>query len=126
MYAYCRMRKDYRFFKLKRMQDMNVLEEIFERQAPKQVLQNENTYPVASKVKVKLKIEKEAAYRAMDDFTEYEILEDGSVLISGEFIQDEWLLSMLIGYGEYCEIVEPVWIREQVKEKLARTMEKYQ
>lgn len=125
LYAYCRVREDYRFFKLKRMQEIIVTEENFERQAPKQVLKKENSYDKQPKVFVTLKLSKEAAYRAMDDFPEYEVLEDGSALVSGEFVQGEWLVDMLLGFGEHCEIVEPMWLRKQLKERLQKMLDIY-
>ena len=125
LYAYCRMREEYRFFKLKRMQDVSVTEEKFMRQTPQKVLQNENIYASQPKVKVTLKLGSRVAYRAMDDFPECEILADRSARVSGEFIQGDWLVDTLLGYGEHCEVIEPVWLREAVQEKLRRLVEKY-
>jgi len=125
LYAYCREREDYRFFKLKRMQDIIVAEEAFRRQVPKQVLKKENAYDKQPKVLVTLKLSKEAFYRAMDDFPKYEMLEDGSALVSGEFVQGEWLVDMLLGLGEHCEVIEPQWLREKAKERLQRMVELY-
>lgn len=125
LYAYCRMREDCRFFKLKRMQDVILTEETFEREIPKQVLQKENSYAEQPRVRVMLKLEKEAAYRAMDDFPEYKMLADGSVLVSGEFIQGDWLADMLLGYGEYCEVIEPEWLREELRLKAQKILQRY-
>lgn len=126
LYAYCRMREDYRFFKLKRMQDVIVMDETFSRQAQQKVLKQENTYHLQPKVRVKLKLEKQAAYRAMDDFGEYEMLADGSVLVSGEFVQGDWLADTLLGYGEYCEVIEPEWLREKVRLKAQKIWQRYE
>lgn len=126
LYAYCRLRKECRFFKLKRMLDVVVTEERFTRQEPQKVLQKENVYDSQPKVKVTLRLDKEAAYRAMDDFSEYEILADGSALVSSDFVQGDWLVDMLIGYGEHCRIVEPQWLREQVKNRLRKLLSRYE
>ncbi len=67
----------------------------------------------------------QAVHRALDDFSEYELFEDGSVLVVGEFVQGDWLTDMLLGYGEYCEIMEPEWLWEEVREKLRKLVEKY-
>ena len=85
----------------------------------------ENAYDKQQKVWVTLKLSKEAFYRAMDDFPEYEVLEDGSALVSGEFVQGEWLVDMLLGLGEHCEVIEPQWLREKAKERLQRMVELY-
>ena len=125
LYAYCRMREECRFFKLKRMQDVSVTDETFIRQTPQKVLKQENIYHLQPKVRVTLKLEKQAAYRALDDFPEYEMLTDGSVLVHGEFKQGDWLADMLLGYGEYCEVVEPEWLREDLRLKAKKIWQRY-
>lgn len=125
LYAYCRLRKDYRFFKLKRMRDVELISEKFERQSPKKILQNKNSYQSGELVKVQLKFEKEAAFRAMDDFSECEMQDDGSVLVSCEYMVGEWLTDIVIGYGEHCEVISPQWLRDEVEEKLRRMLVKY-
>ncbi len=125
LYAYCRLREDYRFFKLKRMQDVVVTEEKFTRQTPKKVLQNTDYVQTGERVNVVLKLEKQAAFRAMDDFKECEWQDDGSVLVSGEYMKGAWLSDILLGYGEHCEIIEPKWLRDEVEETLQRMLTRY-
>ena len=125
LYAYCKEREDFRFFKLKRMQEIMVTKEKFNRSVPKRVLKDKSIYNNQPKIAVTLKLEKEAAYRAMDDFSEYEIQKDGSVVVRGEFIQGEWLIDMLFGYGMHCEIIEPLWLRDEVRQRLMKMIEKY-
>lgn len=125
LYAYCRKREDFRFFKLKRMQDITVTEEKFNRNAPKHVIPKESIYDKQPKVDVTLKFEKEAAFRAMDDFAEYILQPDGSVVVSGEYMQGDWLIDLILSYGVHCEVVEPMWLREQVKVRLEKMLEHY-
>lgn len=125
LYAYCRLRDDYRFFKLKRMQNVEVMSEKFERRIPEKILQNENSYQSGELVKVQLKFDKQAAFRAMDDFAEYEVQDDGSVLVSCEYMVGDWLPDTIIGYGEHCEVISPQWLRDEVEEKLCRMVERY-
>ncbi len=125
LYAYCRLREDYRFFKLKRMRNVVVTEEKFTRHAPKKVLQNTDYEQSGERVKVVLKLEKQVAFRAMDDFKECEWQDDGSVLVSGEFIKGSWLTDILLGYGEHCEVIEPKWLRDEVEETLQRMIARY-
>ena len=126
LYAYCRMREECRFFKLKRMQNLLVTEERFERTVPKRVLQKENNYSKQDMVKVILKFENKTAYRAMDDFSEYKMLEDGSVLVTGEFAKGEWLADILLGYGEHCEVIEPKWLRGEIEKRADKLLKRYQ
>jgi len=125
LYAYCRLREDYRFFKLKRMRDVELISEKFERQSPKKILQSENSYQSGELVKVRIRFDKQAAFRAMDDFSECEMQDDGSVLVSCEYMVGEWLTDIVIGYGEHCEVISPQWLRDEVEEKLCRMVERY-
>ena len=125
LYAYCRLREDYRFFKLKRIRDVEVTREIFGRRIPKKVLQNETSYKEGEYVQVLLRFDKQAPFRAMDDFAECEMQSDGSVLVNCEYMIGEWLAYIVIGYGEHCEVIKPQWLRDEVEEKLQRMMERY-
>lgn len=125
LYGYCETRQAERFFKLKRIHDLVVADENFHRYCPKTVLPTPQKDTTSKTIKVKLKIRKEAAYRAYDDFEHCMHLQDGSLLIEGEFPQKEWLVNCILSYGDICEVLEPEELRQQVKEKLLKMLEKY-
>jgi predicted DNA-binding transcriptional regulator YafY len=125
LYGFCQMRQDYRFFKLKRVQELAVTEESFCRYCPETVLPKESNPTVRKIIKVKLKMDKAVAYRVYDDFKNYQSLEDGSILVEGEFWEDEWLVQSILSYGEYCQVLEPEELRQKVKQKLMRILEQY-
>lgn len=124
LYAYCKLRKDYRFFKLKRIKALIVLDSQFTRKAPERVL-NDTCLKKENLILVKLKINKEAAYRVHDDFTNYETMADGSFLVEGTFECNEWLIYHLISYGENLEVLEPVELKQQIGRKLKLILERY-
>ena len=126
LYAYCRLREDYRFFKLKRMREVEAIPENFKRRIPGKVLQNETSYQEGEYTQVLLRFDKQAAFRAMDDFAECEMLSDGSVLVNCEYMTGGWLPDIVIGYGEHCEVLKPQWLRDEVEEKLRRMVAKYE
>ena len=49
LYAYCKEREDFRFFKLKRMQEIMVTKEKFNRSVPKRVLKDKSIYKKENK-----------------------------------------------------------------------------
>ncbi len=123
LYGYCREREDYRFFKLKRIRNLQFPEETFQRTCLGTVLKRQN-YVQAETVRLKLKIAKEAAYRVYDEFEMYEQLEDGSFVAEIEFPRNEWLLYYLMSFGQYLERIEPEEIHRQLKEELRKMLEK--
>lgn len=125
LYGYCRKRNDCRFFKLKRIRDLNMTEEIFYRKCQETVLKSQQKNYRAETVKVKLKIQKETAYRVYDEFENFEQLEDGSFFVQIEFPKNEWLMYYLISFGPYLEVMEPEEIRNQLQEELRKILQKY-
>ena len=51
--------------------------------------------------------------------------EDGSFIVTINYPKDEWLYGYLLSYGPYAKVLEPIEIKEIIKERLKRAMEKY-
>lgn len=127
LYGFCRIRKDFRFFKLRRMSDLVVLEEKFLRKIPKKVLVlNKEELEKVEWMKVRIRMEKEAAYRGYDDFEHCELQADGSVIAEAYFRETDWLVDHLLSFGDRCEVLEPMKLREEMHEKLQGMLKKYQ
>jgi predicted DNA-binding transcriptional regulator YafY len=124
LYAYCRLRFDYRFFKLRRMKELLVLPEFFERPIPGKIFDKEKVLQ-NNRVTIILKISKEMAYRVYDEFTEYELLPDGGFLAQITMAEDEGLYYYLATFGEHCEVLHPENIRLQMKERLQKAFNLY-
>ena len=124
LYAYCRVRSDYRFFKLRRIKDFKVLEDTFQRQIPKKIF-TENPLLHNDFVTITLKLSKEIAYRVYDEFPQNESLPDGSFLVKLTMPQGEWIYRYLVTFGAHCEVLEPPEIRLQMKEMLEKTLQQY-
>lgn len=124
LYAYCTLRKDYRFFKLRRIKELELLDERFERTAPAKIFGDETVFQ-DDFVTITLKLSKEMAYRVYDEFSQYEVLADGSFCAKLSMPRGDWVYHYLATFGEYCEILEPEDIRREVREKLEKTLAQY-
>lgn len=124
LYAYCTLREDYRFFKLRRIKELTILPERFERRAPMKVFENNKVFQ-DNFVTITMKLSKQMAYRVCDEFSQYEVLSDGSFLARLTMPEGDWVYHYLATFGEYCEIIEPESIRLQVKDKLKKTLGLY-
>lgn len=125
MYAWCRKKKEERFFKLKRIRKLKLTEEIFQRTYKGAVLKEEYNHYWTDSIQLKLKIAKEASFRVYEEFEDYEELEDGSFLVKISFPKGEWMLYYLLSFGQALEVLEPVEVREQLKGELEKMLEKY-
>ncbi|WP_027399136.1 helix-turn-helix transcriptional regulator [Anaerovorax odorimutans] len=124
LYAYCKVRGDFRFFKLKRISDLSLLEENFQRKSPKQVFSEDDIFQEEF-VKLKLKLSAQMAYRVYDEFDDYELQKDGSFIAQIKYPKDKWLISYILTFGKHCEVLEPYDIRNSIKEELQNILKNY-
>lgn len=124
LYSFCLLRNDYRFFKLTRIKELEMLSETFTQDFTptkiKKQIQVENT------VAVKLKFDRQAAFRVYDEFTD-NITEDsqGNLYVQIDLPDNEVLYSYVMSFSDSIEIIEPQSIREQMKKRLEKMQEKY-
>lgn len=130
VYGFCRVREDFRFFKLKRMQELVLTEEFHERSIPAKIFVKDETADMngrrqPERMDVKLKIDRENAYRAYDDFSCCETQQDGSVIVQANLAKADWVVEHILSYGESCEVLEPKELREKIQGVLGKMLEKY-
>lgn len=125
VYGYCREREDYRFFKLIRMKELKVLDEIFHRIAPEEIFSNVSKTYKLEPITLKLKISSQMAHRVYDEFEEVNFLEDGSFLVKIQFPNEIWVYDYILSFGEFCEVLEPAVIRQKLSEKLKSMLSYY-
>ncbi|WP_369283997.1 helix-turn-helix transcriptional regulator [Oscillibacter sp. GMB15532] len=124
LYAFCAVRRDYRFFKLRRMKELKLLEEHFERKAPAKIFNDSKVFQ-DDFVTITLKLSEKMAYRVYDEFSQVRTLPGGEFITQLTMPRGDWVYQYLATFGEYCEILEPEDIRLQVKEKLQKTLMRY-
>lgn len=124
LYGYCKSRGDFRFFKLRRIKELRVSEQNFQRKSPKQIFSNDNVFQ-EEYVKLKLKLSEAVAYRVYDEFENYEQQEDGSFIAEINYPKGEWIFYYVSSFGEDCEVLSPKEFRLDVKTKLQNTLKNY-
>lgn len=119
--AFCRERKDWRLFRLGRMEDLELEEERFSpRPAPGGT---ELTAPPSRReVRLELRFRPEAAHRVRDSFKPGQVAReaDGSLRVECAFPEDGWVLGFLLSFGDRVEVLSP----ERWRGILAREGEK--
>ena len=110
LYAFCLLRNDFRYFKLSRMKDLEVLainyEDNFENEVLKKELKYENI------VNTKLKFDKNVAFRVYDEFNEA-VIEDknDNLCVEIKIPNNYKLYNYIFSFGANVEILEPEEIR---------------
>ena len=124
LYGYCRKREDYRFFKLMRMQHCCLTGELHQRTIQGNVIPKKN-YHKGKEVTLKLLVKATAAYRAYDEFCEYEVLENGDVVTEWTTQEGSFIYEYLLSYGENLEVLAPPEIRQGLANIAGTICEKY-
>lgn len=125
LYAYCRKKEDNRFFKLTRMKGVNVISERFNRVVPNKIFIEKDIGYSKELVNVKVRINKKLAFRVFDEFKDYSLDENGDFIVNLEFPVGDWMFGYLMSFGENIEVLEPLYIREEIKSKLINSLNRY-
>lgn len=74
-----------------------------------------------------LRIKPAGASRVVDEFKAEEIVKqaDGSFRIASEMPDGEWLFQYLLSYGELLEVIEPAYIRQEMRRRVTEMFQNY-
>ncbi len=122
--SYCRLKEDYRIFKINRIKEIEILQKHFERNLPKE--KKEEKYSLKN-ISLELEINKEMTYRVYDEFENREITkkEDGNFIVNVEYPENEWIYGYILSFGEYAKVLKPEYAKTIIKDKLQKTLKNY-
>ena len=126
--GFCLTRQNVRLFKLTRVGNLIVTNAHFSERDLLAI--PPNTGPVERQrpdVTLKMKIAPEMTHRVFDEFGEdmVERQTDGGFIATVIWPEDEWMYGFLLSFGEHVEVLEPEHVRESVREKAQKMVEKY-
>lgn len=124
VYGFCLLRNEYRFFKLTRIRNLNIIEKKF---LPKESIATlDTTIKKEKTVEVTLKFNKHMAFRVYDEFASENIIDMNDYLYVTTLLpKNDNLYSYVLSFEDYVEIVKPHEIRENMKCRLKKIQEKY-
>jgi len=124
--GYCLARQDIRLFKLTRVRNLTITDNHFDERDLLTITPNDGpSSRQKPETTLKLKIAPEMAYRVYDEFEAGEQQDDGSYIVSVTWPEDEWVYGLILSFGEYAEVLEPMHIKEIIKKKARKVLEKY-
>ncbi len=126
VWGFCSLRKDFRLFKLNRIDQLKVLDEYFSaREAAFPSISNEQVFPGG--MEIKALFAPEMKWRLVEEFGPhcFEEQADGRLLFHADYTQRENALSWLMTFGSSVELLEPKELRRELLEIAEAMIEVY-
>ncbi len=126
VYGWCLKRKDYRLFKLNRMDKVRETDKDFIcRNAPVPELSSELAFP--RNIMLKALFDPDMKWRLVEEFGPdcYEVQGDGRLLLTQDYSDINDLTMWMLTFGDKVEVLEPAEVRERLKEIAESMIETY-
>ncbi|KKO54124.1 helix-turn-helix transcriptional regulator [Paenibacillus sp. DMB20] len=128
--AYCKLRREFRIFRVSRIQHIELTDEAFlPRQAPEiERLDWKTTWSDGCETDMALRFEPEARQRIADVFHPDEIREfpDGSFRVNVSLKADEWFYGMILSFGGKVIVESPPSVAEEVVRRAKKIIARYE
>lgn len=127
-HGYCHKKNDYRLFKLSRITKLKIKEETFvQKKYQKPILDIENIGDT-SQTRIKIRIHKSIMDRVLDlcSFEDFSLDGKEHYIVNFPFVENEYCYDILLGFGDKCECLEPLHVREKMKHKIHTMAEIYE
>lgn len=115
--GYCHKRNDFRLFKLSRISNLHVQEEIFIPRDYQKPQLDFSDMLVTMQTEIIIRIHKTVMDRVLDYCTYEHFLPDGDehYIVRFPFIENDYYYNILFSFGDKCECLEPLHVRTQMK-----------
>lgn len=119
LYAFCKKRNAFRFFKISRIKDMQVQNSTFNRQEInlEELPWDKDWYVPKNLIHMVLKFDKSMKAFAEEWFGAGNIHEDESenCIVTAALPEDNWVYGFILSFGTLVEVIEPKELRDKIK-----------
>jgi len=128
IYGYCRLKADFRVFRISRIKGLVLRDEVFQRRKEQIIHRMEYREIPKDMITLKLRFKSKVLYRVYDNFDEKHIVrnEDDSCDVTVSFPEDEWVYGYILSFGSQVEVKEPQRIRESILKRLKEAIKNYE
>lgn len=127
VWGWCTGRRDFRLFKLNRMDRLRLSETTFSKKTvPLPELKDEQIFPGG--IRVKARFAPSCKWRLVEEFGTdcFETLPDGWLLFHADYTNKENLITWLLTFRDKAELLEPAHLREELRTALQNTLKQYE
>ena len=120
LYAYCRLRQDFRLFRVSRIKRPVMLGERFERRAKgfEEFSRDYDPARLGSMLELTLRFSPEMAPMVEEFHNEEDMTRraDGSLVVRMSMPEDGWMYGYILSFGHFVEVVEPARLRDIIRD----------
>ncbi|MCM1494630.1 MAG: YafY family transcriptional regulator [Bacteroides sp.] len=127
VWGWCNTKKEFRLFKLNRMEAVGLNGETFKKQeVPMPDLSNERIFPGG--IPVKALFDPRCKWRLVEEFGLdcFQEQADGSLLFQADYTDRENLITWLMSFQDKVRLLEPEGIRQEIRVRLENMRKNYQ
>ncbi len=124
LYGFCKMRNDYRFFKLRRIKNLTVSDEYFALEAPIDVISAEKI-DTSGYLKAVFCVSGKMAFRVYDEISSFSVDENGKFLCELYLPDIDSICSYAASFGEFCTVIEPKEAVAEMRNRLENSLKNY-
>lgn len=126
VWGWCKDRKDFRLFKLNRLDDLRLSETVFEKQSvPLPDLDNEHIFP--GEIQVKALFESSCKWRLVEEFGPHCFEEQpcGKLLFHASYTDKENLIAWILTFRDQVQLLEPEEVRSELRHIIEKMKARY-
>lgn len=116
LFAWCRHREDYRLFRISRIRDVEIHDEVFIRRGRSfdDFASDQPDNGEITGIEIVLRFRPELRHLAEEYYEIESETEDGSVICRFTMPEDGWLYGYILSWGEYAEVLAPESLRNTI------------
>lgn len=120
--AFCKLRNEFRVFKLQRIKELEIIDEHFIRREVDATEHFTTNSDKRKRQKVKVKFSSKVKQRIYELFDEKSLKnsDDGSVIAELNLPIDEWVYSFILNFGENAEVISPPEVKKEIAKKIKK------
>lgn len=118
--GFCRIRNDFRLFRLSRISNLQILEDSFLPRDYQKPQFNFAEILASMQSVIKLRIHESIREKILDYCTEDDLSPDGveHYIVHFPFIENDYYYNILFSFGKKCECLEPSHVRAEMKRRI--------
>ncbi len=127
LFAFCRLKNDFRLFRISRIVIAQPFDECFVRRkgSYRELIKWDSDPQKTTNLVLKFSPEMKLKVEEYFFYENITTMEDGYLIVCTSYPEDEWVYSFILSYGEYIEVLEPQHIRDIIQKKIKKMSDIY-